>query len=108
MESQPLEFGFNSFGDVPSQGGVLVGDAEAVRLLIDEARLAESVGLDIFRVGERYRTGLVDSATPVLLAAIATATTIKLGTAVTVLSTNASAVRNSASNHANLESRPRA
>jgi probable LLM family oxidoreductase len=47
------------------------------------------VGLDVFSVGEHYREGFVDSATPVLLAAIATATErIKLGTSVTVLSTN--------------------
>ncbi|MFK4805069.1 LLM class flavin-dependent oxidoreductase [Microbacterium sp. ZW CA_36] len=89
MQSQPLEFGLNSFGDVPSRNGELLSDAETVRLLITEARLAEAVGLDIFSIGEHYRTGFVDSATPVLLAAIASATEkIKLGTAVTVLSTN--------------------
>ncbi|MDO7880792.1 LLM class flavin-dependent oxidoreductase [Salinibacterium soli] len=84
-----FEIGLNSFGDVPSRDGQLITDAETVRLLVDEARLAESVGLDVFSVGEHYREGFVDSATPVLLAAIATATsTIRLGTAVTVLSTN--------------------
>ena len=89
MESQRLEFGLNSFGDVPSQDGTLLSDADTVRLLIDEAQLADSVGLDLFSVGEHYREGFVDSATPVLLAAIATATEkIRLGTAVTVLSTN--------------------
>jgi probable LLM family oxidoreductase len=47
------------------------------------------VGLDVFSVGEHYREGHNDSASPVLLAAIATATEhIKLGTSVTVLSTN--------------------
>ncbi|GHH01250.1 hypothetical protein GCM10018780_29790 [Streptomyces lanatus] len=84
-----LEFGLNSFGEVATDGGRTLSDAETVRLLIEEARLAESVGIDVFSVGEHYRAGHNDSATPVLLAAIATATErIRLGTAVTVLSTN--------------------
>ncbi len=86
----PFELGLNSFGEVATDAsGNDLSDAETVRLLIDEARLAESVGLDVFSVGEHYRPGQNDSATPVLLAAIATATErIKLGTSVTVLSTN--------------------
>ncbi|QJU52774.1 LLM class flavin-dependent oxidoreductase [Herbiconiux sp. SALV-R1] len=95
-----IEFGLNSFGDVPTAAGSAgpggtaaaprtLTDAETVRLLVDEAKHAERVGLDIFSLGEHYREGYVDSATPVLLAGIATATErIRLGTAVTVLSTN--------------------
>lgn len=84
-----FEFGLNSFGEVATDAGRVLSDAETVRLLAEEARLAESVGLDVFSVGEHYREGHNDSATPVLLAAIATATgRIKLGTSVTVLSTN--------------------
>ncbi|MCE7002379.1 LLM class flavin-dependent oxidoreductase [Kibdelosporangium philippinense] len=82
-------FGLNSFGEVATDGARELTDAETVRLLVDEARLAESVGLDVFSVGEHYREGHNDSATPVLLAAMATVTSrIKLGTTVTVLSTN--------------------
>jgi probable LLM family oxidoreductase len=85
-----LELGLNSFGEVPTgTDGRLLTDAETVRLLVEEAQLAESVGLDVFSVGEHYREGHNDSASPVLLAAIATATQrIGLGTSVTVLSTN--------------------
>jgi alkanesulfonate monooxygenase SsuD/methylene tetrahydromethanopterin reductase-like flavin-dependent oxidoreductase (luciferase family) len=84
-----FELGLNSFGEVASDGARELSDAETIRLLIDEARLAEAVGLNVFSVGEHYRDGHNDSATPVLLAAIATATErIKLGTSVTVLSTN--------------------
>jgi probable LLM family oxidoreductase len=84
-----FELGLNSFGDVPSLDGRAISDAETLRLLVREAQLAEEVGLDVFSVGEHYREGYVDSATPVLLAAIATATErIRLGTSVTVLSTN--------------------
>lgn len=87
-QSTPLEFGLNSFGDVATDGGRVMSDAESLRLLIDEAQLAESVGLDVFSVGEHYKEDSVDSATPVLLAAAAQATsTISLGTSVTVLST---------------------
>lgn len=84
-----FEIGLNSFGDVPNVNGQPLSDAETVRLLVDEARLAEKVGLDVFSIGEHYREGFVDSATPVILAGIATATErIGLGSAVTVLSTN--------------------
>ena len=89
MSVETFELGLNSFGEVPTDGGRVLSDADTLRLLVEEAKLAESVGLDVFSVGEHYREGYVDSATPVLLAAIATASErIKLGTSVTVLSTN--------------------
>jgi probable LLM family oxidoreductase len=84
-----FQLGLNSFGEVATDGGRVLSDAETLRLLVEEARLAESVGLDVFSVGEHYRAGHNDSATPVLLAAVASATErIGLGTSVTVLSTN--------------------
>jgi len=85
-----FELGLNSFGEVATDAqGEPLSDAETVRLLVEEAKLAEEVGLDLFSVGEHYREGMTDSAAPVILAAMATATErIKLGTSVTVLSTN--------------------
>ncbi|MFI7134652.1 family 1 glycosylhydrolase [Nonomuraea sp. NPDC050153] len=53
-------------------GDRVLSDTETVRLIVEEARLAESVGLDVFSVGEHYRQGHNDSAAPVLLAVIAT------------------------------------
>ncbi|MEV4173011.1 LLM class flavin-dependent oxidoreductase [Nonomuraea sp. NPDC049709] len=89
VEHPHFELGLNSFGEVATDGGRVLSDAETLRLIVEEARLAEAVGLDVFSVGEHYREGHNDSATPVLLAAIATATErIRLGTSVTVLSTN--------------------
>ncbi|MFJ6632660.1 LLM class flavin-dependent oxidoreductase [Streptomyces sp. NPDC091376] len=89
MTATAFQLGLDSFGEVATDGDRPLSDAETVRLLIEEARLAEAVGLDAFSVGEHYRAGHNDSATPVLLAAIATATErIRLGTSVTVLSTN--------------------
>jgi probable LLM family oxidoreductase len=89
MNTEGFELGLNSFGEVATDGDRVLSDAETVRLIVEEARLAESVGLDVYSVGEHYRPGHNDSATPVLLAAIAAATErIRLGTSVTVLSTN--------------------
>ncbi|MPY33382.1 LLM class flavin-dependent oxidoreductase [Streptomyces adustus] len=89
MTPLTFEIGLNSFGEVATDGGRVLSDAETVRLLVEEAALAESSGLDVFSLGEHYRPGHVDSAAAVLLSAIATATDrIRLGTSVTVLSTN--------------------
>ncbi|WP_329042704.1 LLM class flavin-dependent oxidoreductase [Streptomyces sp. NBC_00178] len=90
MTVSTFEFGLNSFGDIATDGGSRVlSDAETVRLLVQEARLAENSGVDVFSLGEHYRPGHVDSAAPVLLSAMAVATErIRLGTSVTVLSTN--------------------
>ncbi|WP_320668714.1 LLM class flavin-dependent oxidoreductase [Patulibacter defluvii] len=85
-----FELGLDSFGELATaDDGRVLSDAETLRLIVAEAQLAEAVGLDVFNVGEHYREGNNDSATPVLLAAIASATErIALGTSVTVLSTN--------------------
>jgi probable LLM family oxidoreductase len=84
-----IEFGLDSFGEVSvDPSGRLLSDAETVRLMIDEAVLAESAGIDSYNIGEHYRHQHVDSAGHVILAAIAGRTEhIRLGTAVTVLST---------------------
>jgi probable LLM family oxidoreductase len=89
VDAGSFEIGLNSFGDVPTDNGRVLSDAETVRLLVEEATFADSVGIDVFSIGEHYREGFVDSAGAVILAGIASATTrIRLGTAVTVLSTN--------------------
>ena len=89
VDSAAFELGLNSFGEVATDEGKQLSDAATLRLLVEEAQLAESVGLDVFSVGEHYRDGHNDSASAVLLAAMATATErIRLGTSVTVLSTN--------------------
>jgi probable LLM family oxidoreductase len=89
MTTQEIEFGLDSFGEVSTDpSGRLLSDAETVRLMIDEAVLAESVGIDSYNIGEHYRPGHVDSAGHMILAAIAGRTErLRLGTAVTVLST---------------------
>ena len=89
MNTQAFEFGLDSFGEVSrDDAGRVLSDAETVRLMIAEAELAESVGIDAYNIGEHYRPGHVDSAGQVILAGIAGRTErIRLGTSVTVLST---------------------
>src|SRR5262245_10907122 len=89
MPTSAFELGLNTFGEIATDDGRTMSDAETVRLIVEEARLAEASGLDVFSIGEHYRPGHMDTAPPVLLAAVAGATErIRLGTSVTVLSTN--------------------
>ena len=84
-----VELGLNAFGDIPvDDDGVTASDADAVRVMVDEAVLAERVGLDSFSIGEHYRPSTVDTASMVALATIAGRTErLRVGTAVAVLST---------------------
>ena len=84
-----LEFGLDTFVPVTvDAAGLPIEGDEVIRNTVEEAVLAEAVGIDSFNVGEHYRPEFMDSAGPVILAAIAGRTArIRLGTAVTVLST---------------------
>ena len=63
--------------------------AAALRNLLEEAELADELGLDVFGVGEHHRPDFVVSAPAVVLAAIAVQTErIRLTSAVTVLSSD--------------------
>jgi probable LLM family oxidoreductase len=89
MEERDYEFGLDSFMAVTVglDGEPISGD-EVVRHTVAEGVLAEQVGIDSFNIGEHYRDDMMDSAAHVVLAAIAGRTErIRLGTAVTVLST---------------------
>jgi probable LLM family oxidoreductase len=86
----PLELGVDTFGDVTAgPDGRPLAHAQVIRNLIDEAVLADEVGLDFFGVGEHHRADFAVSAPEVVLAAIAGRTRrIRLGSAVTVLSSD--------------------
>jgi probable LLM family oxidoreductase len=89
MSTQEIEFGLDSpaYVTVDEAGHQLAGDV-VIRNTIEEAVFADAVGIDSFNIGEHYRPDLMDSAAHVMLAAIAGRTErIRLGTAVTVLST---------------------
>jgi probable LLM family oxidoreductase len=85
-----LEIGIDTFGDVTvGPDGRQIHQARVLRDVVDEAVLAEAVGLDAFGVGEHHRPDFAVSAPEVVLAAIAGRTErILLGSAVTVLSTD--------------------
>jgi len=85
-----IELGLDTFGDVTFDGdGRLRSQAQTLRDVVDEAVLAESVGVDAFGVGEHHRADFSVSAPEVVLAAIAGKTSrMTLGSAVTVLSTD--------------------
>ena len=89
MEQREYEFGLDSFmGVTAGPEGALIGGDQVVRDTVEEGVLAERVGIDSFNIGEHYRDDMMDSAAHVVLAAIAGRTErIRLGTAVTVLST---------------------
>lgn len=86
----PFELGLDTFGDrttLPS--GDLASHAQVLREVVEQAVLADQVGLDFIGLGEHHRDDFAISAPEVVLAAIAGRTQrIKLGTAVTILSTD--------------------
>src|SRR5689334_8429260 len=89
MSGRTYELGLDSFIAVTAgaDGRQVSGD-QAIRDVVEEGVLAERVGIDSFNIGEHYRDDMMDSAAHVVLAAIAGRTEhIRLGTAVTVLST---------------------
>jgi probable LLM family oxidoreductase len=69
--------------------GQTIDTARRLRDLLEEIELADQVGLDVFGIGEHHRADFSASAPPMILAAAAERTkTIKLSTAVTVLSSD--------------------
>jgi probable LLM family oxidoreductase len=89
MEST-IELGIDTFGDVTrTSEGRELPHAQVLRDVVTEAVLADELGIAFFGVGEHHRPDFAISAPEVLLAAIAGRTEqIRLGTAVTVLSSD--------------------
>jgi probable LLM family oxidoreductase len=90
MASHELELGLDTFGDVTVDAdGRPVSQPQVIRDVVSEAVLADELGLDFFGVGEHHRADFAVSAPEVVLAAIAGQTSrIRLGSAVTVLSSD--------------------
>lgn len=84
-----FEIGIMTFGEVTQDplSGRRPSPRQRVRETVEQATLADEVGLDVFGVGEHHRTDFVGSAPTILLAAAAERTkSIRLTSAVTVLS----------------------
>src|SRR3954463_7271706 len=80
-----MELGLATFADLLPG----VSPQQRMRNLLEEAELADQLGLDVFAVGEHHRPDYVVSSPAVALAAIAARTErIRLSSAVTVLSSD--------------------
>src|SRR6516165_17874 len=80
-----MELGVATFADLASG----VTPRERMRQLLEEAELADQLGLDVFAVGEHHRPDFLVSSPAVALAGIAARTQrIRLSSAVTVLSSD--------------------
>ena len=85
-----VEMGLDTFGDVTEKAnGELRSQAQSIRDVITEGILADEVGVDFFGVGENHRPDFAVSSPEMVLASIASRTDkIRLGSAVTVLSSD--------------------
>ena len=85
-----IELGLDTFGDVTvDDEGRPASHARVVRDLVEQAVLADDLGVDFIGVGEHHRADFAVSSPEMVLAAIAARTNrIRLGSAVTVLSSD--------------------
>ncbi|MEU0462918.1 LLM class flavin-dependent oxidoreductase [Amycolatopsis sp. NPDC006131] len=85
-----LVFGLDTFGDVPEDDdGRPLSHAQAIRQVVDEAVLADEIGVDVIALGEHHRPEYSVSSPETVLAGIATRTSrIHLSSGVTVLSSD--------------------
>lgn len=88
--AQAIELGLDTFGDITDgPDGQPLHAAQVIRDLIDEAVLADEAGVDFIGVGEHHRADFAVSSPEMVLATIAGRTKrIRLGSAVTVLSSD--------------------
>ena len=85
-----VEIGLDTFGDVSLDAeGKLKPMDQVIRDVVDQAVLADELGIHFIGLGEHHRPDFAISAPEMILAAIAGKTSrIRLGTAVTVLSSD--------------------
>lgn len=90
MTTQIFEFGLDTFGDMQvDDNGLALSAAATIRNVVQEAVLADELGLHHFNLGEHHRDDYAITAPDTILAGIATLTkSIGLGTGVTVLSSD--------------------
>ncbi len=90
-QTRAFELGIYSFVELLSDPatGAKISPVERMRNLLETIELADQVGLDVFAIGEHHRTEYLASAPLVILGAAAERTkSIRLSTAVTVLSSD--------------------
>src|SRR4029079_15021149 len=87
---QHLAFGLDTCGDVPQDdSGTPVSYARAIRQVVDEAVLADAIGVDVLALGEHHRPEHSISTPETVLVALAMQTNrIRLASGATVLSSD--------------------
>ncbi|HEX7367537.1 MAG TPA: LLM class flavin-dependent oxidoreductase [Pelobium sp.] len=84
-----MELGIGMFGDLQHEAGKIQPAKERLQQIIEEVKLMDQLGLDFFGIGEHHRQDYVVSVPEIVLAAAASVTkNIKLGSAVSVLSSS--------------------
>lgn len=85
-----MELGVGMFGDLQiDTKGVVQPAQQRLQEIIEEIKLMDELGLDFFGIGEHHRPDYAVSSPEIILAAAATVTkNIKLGSAVSVLSSS--------------------
>jgi probable LLM family oxidoreductase len=86
----PIVLGLDTFGDVThDRDGRPLSHAQTIRNVVEQGVFADQLGVDFFGIGEHHTDDFPLSAADVVLGAIAARTTrIRLGSAVTVLSSD--------------------
>jgi len=85
-----MELGIGMFGDLHiNKNGEIQPTGQRLKELIEEIKLMDEVGLDFYGIGEHHRPDYAVSVPEIILAAATTVTkNIKLGSAVSVLSSS--------------------
>lgn len=84
-----MELGVGMFGDVHITNGKAQPAGQRLQEIIEEIKLMDQLGLDFYGIGEHHRPDYAVSAPEIVLAAASTVTkNIKLGSAVSVLSSS--------------------
>lgn len=84
-----MQLGISMFGDLHVSNGKIQPAGQRLKELIEEIKLMDEIGLDFFGIGEHHRMEYAVSTPEIILAAAATVTkNIKLGSAVSVLSSS--------------------
>src|SRR5439155_12417469 len=86
-----MQFGIFSVSDITRNPitGVTPSEAERIDAIVQIAKRADEVGLDVFAIGEHHNPPFFSSSPTTLLASIAAQTRrILLSTAVTLITTN--------------------
>ena len=82
-----MEIGIDTFASAnfKDENGELISNSQALGELLERVEYADSIGIDIFGIGEHHREEFLDSAPPIILAAAAASTkNIRLTSAVTI------------------------